>query len=203
VRITVANLKGGVAKTTTTAYLALGLARRGERVLAVDGDPAQPSLLTWAEHAGEAWPAGCVVVAYSGKTLARRVTDLAGGFDHVVIDTGPKSPIELRQALMVTDRLIVPTSPTMLDLLQLPDTFDLASEIDATHPVTAAVLLAKVRGGTRSLADAQAALDDLGVPVLRTRIRHLESFGQAQGTVPDRLAEYADLLSELDGWDAP
>ena len=36
--ITVANQKGGVAKTTTTGALAAGLKRRGYNVLAVDLD---------------------------------------------------------------------------------------------------------------------------------------------------------------------
>ena len=37
--IAVANQKGGVGKTTTTANVAIGLARNGQEVLAVDFDP--------------------------------------------------------------------------------------------------------------------------------------------------------------------
>lgn len=37
--VTVANQKGGVGKTSSIIQLASGLAKRGERVLAVDGDP--------------------------------------------------------------------------------------------------------------------------------------------------------------------
>ena len=38
--ISVANFKGGSAKTTTSLYLAQGLALQGYRVLAIDLDPA-------------------------------------------------------------------------------------------------------------------------------------------------------------------
>lgn len=45
VTVTVANFKGGVAKTTTTAALAQGLSLRGHKVLVIDTDP-QGSLST-------------------------------------------------------------------------------------------------------------------------------------------------------------
>ena len=51
--ITMANMKGGVGKTTSTICTAMALHRLGEKVEVRDIDP-QGSATLWAEHAREA-----------------------------------------------------------------------------------------------------------------------------------------------------
>lgn len=199
-RITVSNLKGGVAKTTSAVMLSLGLSERG-RTLLVDADPKQSSALSWAGLA-EDWPDSCSVVAITGQGLAKRLASMSDDYAHVVVDCGAKSEVETRQALMVTEQLIVPASPSVLDIVELPATFAVAAEIDAIHPIYASVLLTKVRSGTRSSVNVRAALAERDIPVFRSQIGLREAYGDAYGTVPLELLEYRGLLDELFAEDA-
>jgi chromosome partitioning protein len=193
-RITVGALKGGVAKTMTAVHVAAGLARSG-RTLLVDADPQAATALDWSTVAGEGWPT--TVIPWHGPDLARRVAQIAADYEHVVIDTGGESDAVLGQALMVTDQLIIPASPSLMDLRRLPSTVELAARIDAISPLTMRVLLCKVRPGTRSAAEARELLTGLGIPCMAAEVRLLESFAAAFGTPIDDLADYENVLTEL------
>ena len=196
VRLTVGNLKGGVAKTTTSVHLACGLARSG-RTLLVDADPQAASALDWSTVAGEAFPV--TVIPWAGPDLARRVKDVANDYAHIVIDTGGENDEILGQALLVTEELVVPVAPSLIELRRLPATFQLAAKIDVISPVTARVLLCKVRSNTRSGIEARELLEqeEGGLPVMAAQIGLREQYSQAFGTAPADLGEYEDVLAEL------
>jgi len=196
-QVTYGNLKGGVAKSTSSVYTALVLAAQGGRVLLVDADATNRTGLKWSSLAPD-WPASVTVVSWEVPDLARRVQAVEGDYDHIVIDTGPQRPAILRQALMVTSDLVVPVAPSPVELEQLPDTFALAAEIDAISPVFAQVMFAKVRRGTRSSVEARRYLEEHQLPVMDAEIHLLESYPLAYGTVPTDLAEYEAVVKELD-----
>lgn len=196
-RVTYGNLKGGVAKSTSSVYTALVLAAQGGRVLLVDADATNRTCLKWSTLAPD-WPASVTVVSWEVDDLARRVQAVAADYGHIVIDTGPQRPRILRQALMVTDDLLVPVAPSPVELEQLPDTFALAAEVDAVSPTFAQVMFAKVRRGTRSSIAARGWLTDHELPVLAAEVHLLETYPLAYGTVPADLTEYAAVVKELD-----
>jgi chromosome partitioning protein len=197
-RATIGNLKGGVAKSTSSVYIALVLAIiKGGRVLLVDADATNRTCLKWSTLAAD-WPASITVVSWEVADLARRVQAVAADYDHIVIDTGPQRPAILRQALMVTDDLIVPVAPSPVELEQLPDTFTLAAEVDAISPTFAQVMFAKVRRGTRSSVEARNYLTERELPVMTAEIHLLEAYPLAYGTVPADLSEYEVVVKELE-----
>jgi chromosome partitioning protein len=196
-QVTFGNLKGGVAKSTSSIDTALTLAAQGGRVLLVDADATNRTCLKWSTLAAE-WPASVAVAPWEVADLARRIQAVEGDYDHTVIDTGPQRPKILGQALLVTDDLLVPVSPSPAELEQLKDTFRLAAEVDARSPTFAQVLFAKVRRGTRSSVEARRYLTDRELPVMTAEVHLLESYPLAYGTVPADLAEYEAIVKELE-----
>jgi chromosome partitioning protein len=202
VRLTCGNLKGGVGKTTSAAFLACGLARSGS-VLLVDADP-YGSLHEWGQADG--FPAE--VIAWPVKDLARRVQGIAGSFDHVVIDTGPNHEAMLRQALAVTDVLVIPYSPTLMDVERLSATLDLVEQINSllvssiltggsSRHVEARILFTKTSAASVDLRDAREGLTSQGLPLLDAHVRDLVHYSRSRGGAPTELLDYETVLAEL------
>lgn len=78
-RIAVVNLKGGSAKTTTAICLAVGMARRGLRVLLVDADSQGNASLTMLDGAASDGPTlGAVLLGEASAAEAIRPTRAGG-----------------------------------------------------------------------------------------------------------------------------
>jgi chromosome partitioning protein len=169
------------------------LHRQG-RTLAVDCDP-QGSLMSWSAEAAEAGhPLPFTVVSMPARDVHLRLTDLGAGYEHVVVDTPPGDFGIIRSAILACATVLVPVSPTGLDLNRIRPTFEVLAEIGVSHPVEVGVLLTKVRRGTRS---ARAARAEQGYPALNTEIPLAEHFAGAFGSVPTVVGEYWELLAEL------
>lgn len=202
-KITIGNQKGGVAKTTTAMYLALELAKTGERVLLIDADPEQASAMSWSTASGVEgrWPDNLTVVAIATYDLSKRATELSKGFDHLIIDTSPKNRRLLREALRSTDTLIIPVAPTALDMNEVRTTIDIAEEAAADfeeiHQFDINVLLVKVRKNTRLSRFAAEAFANYRLPLLNTQIYLREDYAASFGTIPAGRTDYTGLLDEL------
>ncbi len=197
-KVAVANLKGGTAKTVTSYFLATALSRRG-RTLLVDCDP-QGSALSWAESAEEG--GGMVpfeVVGLAVKDVHRRVKGLAADYDHVVLDTPPLELPIVRSALLAADTVIVAIPPTEIDLDRVMATLELLAEVEPINDLTFRVLLTRVLGTTRDGRDARAEMEGMGLPVMRTEIPARVGYSRAFGEPVEDLGAYADVADELLG----
>jgi chromosome partitioning protein len=122
--ISMAALKGGVAKTTTAIHLAAFLQRKAATVL-IDSDKNE-SALTWARLGKLPFP----VCPVEGATKYIRQAV------HVVIDTQARpSASDLEAIASGCDLLILPTTPKALDMDALIRTTDMLKELQANYKV--------------------------------------------------------------------
>lgn len=110
---TIANRKGGVGKTTLATNLAVALSNKGKMLL-VDADE-QRSAYQWNEHRGNKLDA-ITIHANLLDTLER----LNNKYDFILIDVAGRDSEIFREALLVSDKLIVPTQASLLDLEVIP-----------------------------------------------------------------------------------
>jgi chromosome partitioning protein len=195
-RLGLVSSKGGTGKTTPVVSIAMGLHRLG-RTLAVDCDP-QGSLMSWSEAAAEQGNSlPFTVVSMATRDVHVRLADLGADYQHVIIDTPPGDLGIIRSAILASAIVLVPVSPTGLDLNRINPTFEVLAEIGVSHPVEVGVLLTKVRRGTRSARAAREILAEHGYPAMNTEIPLAEHFAGAFGTVPAVVGQYWELLAEL------
>jgi chromosome partitioning protein len=152
--------------------------------------------MSWSS--GEGLP--FTVVSLPVKDIHRRLADLAADYDHVLIDTPPGELGIIRSAVLAVPLVVVPVSATGLDIDRLRPTWEMLADLEPTHPLglEVAVLLTKVRRGTRSRREAREVLTELGYPVLDTEIPLAESpYAVSFGTSPAEFGAYEELLTEL------
>lgn len=187
-KITIANAKGGVAKTTTAIYLAAAASMRGLDAQVLDADP-QSSASLWADLASDNNdPLPFEVVPANLSTLTR-LKPAEGEWRF--IDAPPSGRV-LETAIDVADFVIVPTSDSPLDLQQAWATLKAVSD---KKPAAALVVRAEI--GTTAFKETLEALDQNDTPRFETVIRKRQEIKKSLGWNPTKLFEYGDVLSEL------
>jgi chromosome partitioning protein len=128
--ITIGGEKGGGGKTTLAVHLAALCAVRGDDVLLVDADPQQ-SAARWVERRAEMHPdaPGVRCVTRTGKRIDRDLADLGRRYAVVIIDTGGRDSLEMRSALLVSDRIVLPVRPEQFDCWTLPTMARIVDEV--------------------------------------------------------------------------
>lgn len=174
--IALASSKGGVGKTTLTMNLAAGLSRRGSTVV-VDADPQQSSG-QWSLVADGVL--GFDVAAADGGT-AEVIAGAAHRHRYVLVDCPPSfAAPQTQEVLREADLLLIPTQPSPLDLWSGANVVEWVALAKRANPgLSAWVVLNQVEPNSRLWKDVKEALEELGLPSLRTTVRRRAAFRNA------------------------
>ena len=188
--LALANLQPGTGKTTSAVWLAHVFAQAGNAVLLVDADPSG-SALEWSDLAAmdpgtppeAAFPFR--IVALPSRELHRRLPEIAGADDVVIIDAPQLEDHAgiARSALRYADEILIPCAPTPIEINRTSPVREELDEIEAVRdrPVRSAILLNRCITRAHSTTDAREALEGLGYDVLETAVPRLEVYAQSFG----------------------
>ena len=168
-------------------------------------------LMSWAECeplvAGYCAQAGLPDTAAGCVTAWKtQLTELAGRVDAgercypVVIDTPPGEMSITRSAILAVPLVLVPLSPTGLDIDRLRPTWEALADLEPTHPLGLAVgvLLTRSAAVPGPAGRPAGVLTELDYPVMDTEIPLAEwPYAVSFGTSPSEFGAYDDLLAEL------
>lgn len=197
--LTIANLKGGSARTTTAMYLASAYTRMGYPVTVVDTDP-RANATKWArkaEAAGEQLPFPVISHPLPEQVLRDDPDQVHQLARHdapgavTILDTASATPQIVPAAAKISDFVLLPFATSPVDYQSTLDTL-------RTLTVPYAVVMTRVDRRTREETELRRRFQEEGVRVLKTTIPHNEAFNWAYGTTPgDTLYGYAELAEEI------
>ena len=115
--IAVSQSKGGSSKTTTAVNLCGALIEKGFKAILADMDKDKPDAVNWARQ-GES--IDFVMELFEEKPMDH-MESLRKKYDFVVLDTPPNYMPAAFKAIMLSDLIILPCSPSFLDQTNLAD----------------------------------------------------------------------------------
>lgn len=165
-KVVVTNQKGGGGKSTVAVNLAWHLSRKTPTLL-IDAD-AQASSSSWAIG----WDGLEVVQVTDAPNLKKVLATRGDGL--IIVDCPPHDAELAATAIPGADLVVVPVSPSPLDLWSAgPVLGALVGKV----PVL--VVMNRVRAGTRAATMAREALVKMGVPVAKTALGNRMAYAEA------------------------
>ncbi len=184
--ILIGSQKGGCGKSTIAVNIASSLALDHDAdVLLVDAD-SQRSVARWVQDRQNRQGLKDIPCVQISGDVRKNLKDLAGRYDHLVVDVAGKDSSELRSGLSVADVLLSPLRPSQYDLDTLPhlaEVYSMAKDFNEKLKATLVLNLCPTNPVIREADEA------------RTYLEEFPEFVLAETLINDRKA-YRDSISE-------
>lgn len=179
--------KGGAGKSTLAVNLAVAAALDRHTPILVDADPIATSS-RWASDREEARHPPTIPAVQKSGNVAGTLRDLDARYSHVIVDVAGRDSRELRTAMAVADRLLVPCQTSQPDLDVLPEFNDVIAEAKDLNPDLDARIVFNRVSTNRGSRGVDEAVEYLAAA-------ELEHLSPARSALHDRKA-YGDVFSE-------
>lgn len=167
------NPKGGSGKTTAVINVSTCIARQGASVAVVDTDP-QLSLTNWSQTGGGSANFD-VFTAASEKDVYQVRKDLKD-YDYVVIDGAGSLSVITSAAVMVSDLVIIPVTPSSFDFSAAGAVLSVLEAQAYNRPVESRFLITRKIEQAKMLAVLKASIAETDIGLLRTSIAQRQSY---------------------------
>ena len=159
--VVIANPKGGVGKSTLATHVAGYWASRGHAVMLGDVDRQQSARLWLGLRPAAARPITAWDVQRDFIVRPPR------GTTHLVLDTpAGLRGLQLKDALRLADRVLVPLQPSIFDIYATRDFIDQVTELKGTAQRQIGLVGVRVDERTIAAEQLRQFVDGLGFPVL-------------------------------------
>lgn len=165
------NPKGGSGKTTTVINVATAMQRASYSLAVVDTDP-QMSLSNWSKEGNCDYD---VFTAASEKDVYSIRKDLSD-YDFVIVDGAGSLSVITSAAVMVSDLVIIPVSPSPLDFSAAGSVTSVLEAQAYSRKVEARFLITRKIDQTTMLQVLKDNLKDTGLPSFKTAIAQRQSY---------------------------
>ena len=176
--ISVANIKGGVGKSTIAINLAGALTRYSKSVYLIDADP-QETILEWnkarQKHGSGKLLHTALVVKnqrYSLENFKNLAKD-SKNYDYIIIDCPPEDAKITRAALVYSNYALVPVTPSSYDLRSTNKVIQLLREIKHSQlsHIKPYLLISRRIVGTILGNQIRESLQVFNTPIMKTEIQ--------------------------------
>ena len=115
--IAISQSKGGSTKTTTAVNVCGALIEKGYKAIVADMDKDKPDAINWARQAAHIT---FVIELFDEKPMDK-LDQLKRQYDFIILDTPPNYMPAAFKAIMLSDFIVLPCSPSFLDQNNLTD----------------------------------------------------------------------------------
>lgn len=209
--VTIANEKGGSGKSTLCLNLALKLMEANREVVVLDTD-MQKSIEVFLNIRNEKELHSFPLYNRTGN-ITDTLKQMSAKYENILIDTKGEDSKECQKAMLLSDLVIIPTTPSQLDIAVLLEMFERIKNIQAINEKLRVCILMNRIPPIPYLKEKQALIDfisenkedlniDLLENVLHERIAYKRSVSEGLGVIeydePKAKKEFEGLYNELE-----